>query len=625
MPAAATTKLVWALVGGLFVLNSFVVDHLFRDDGMSAVVCALIGLLVLLVPMLKVVLADLWKCQLRMNELVVLAVLAAASQGDFRTAGVIAFFMLISLIIESRTASGARASLEALAQISPGRARRVLPDGREEQVDPAQLKTGDLLRVWPGENVLADGKILKGNTSLQEANITGESLPVDKGPGETVFAGTVNLSGSIEVEVTRAGRDTTLGKVRDLILAAEKTKLPFVRMVDQYVVYYTPAVLMLALIAWIFTRDLERVVAFLVVTCPVAIVLATPSAVVAALAAAARLGVLIKNVNDIEAMARISAFVFDKTGTLTTGTLSVSRLAPAEAVDSAELLSAAASTEQQSNHPVAVAVRRLADRAGVRLQAIGEVREVPGRGVQAVVGGKQTFAGNWAWMQENGMRPEDFPELDDQEHAGMSLLFVMQDKRALGWLGLEDEPREGAAACIRELNAEHVKRVSLVTGDRAGVARKVAAELKISDWRGDCVPSDKVDFVESVKQEGYRVALVGDGVNDGPALAASHIGIAMGAAGSDVAIESATIALMNNELNRIPFLFKLSKSTRNAIVQNFAFGGVVIVGGAGLSLAGVLAPVVAAVLQVAGSLVVVMNSARLIRQGEELQQETSHE
>jgi Cd2+/Zn2+-exporting ATPase len=613
------SRLVWALVGGVFVLNSFLANRLFKDDGMSSIMCALVGLVILLLPMIGIVLRDLRKRELRMNELVVLSVLAGASRGDFRTAGLIAFFMLISLIIESRTASGASASLEALAKVSPGKARRLNAKGEEEEVDPASLVPGDLLRLRPGENVLADGEIVSGNTSLQEANITGESLPVDKGPADTVFAGTVNLSGAIEVRVSRAGKDTTLGRVRELILAAEKTRLPFVRIVDRYVRFYTPVVLMLAFMSWIFTDDLTRVVAFLVVTCPIALILATPSAMVAALAAAARLGVLIKNVNDIEGMARIDAFVFDKTGTLTTSTLSVSRLSPVDGTDAPELVRMAASAERQSNHPVAVAVCALAKKVNVPLSQTSDVREVPGRGLRAVVDGHEICIGNWPWMAENGCQTTDFKGYDDEEHAGMSLLFVLKNGRPLGWLGLEDCPRREASDCIAALRDLKIKQISLVTGDRKGVAAKMAERLDIQDWRGECIPADKVTAVEELKRQGHRVAFVGDGVNDGPALAASNIGIAMGAAGSDVAIESATVALMNSELSRLPFLVHLSKASRAVIFQNFALGGLAVIGGAGLSLSGWLSPVLAAVLQACGSFAVVMNSARLVRQGEDLQ------
>ncbi len=615
----ASRRLAWALAGGVFILDAFILRRLVADQETLATISALAGLLVLLWPLLGIVLADLRKGQVRMNELVLLAVLAGASQGDFLTAGVIAFFMLLGLIVESRTAIGAKASIEALARLSPGKARRLDGAGNPEEVEPAWLRPGDLLQIRPGENVLADGEIVQGDTSLQEANITGESLPVDKGPGTAVFAGTVNLTGAIRVRVTRAGEDTTLGKVRQLILNAEQTRLPVARLMDKYVHFYTPVVLMLALVIWIFTNDLGRIVALLVAACPIALVLATPSVMVAALSAAARLGVLIKNVGDLELMARIDAFIFDKTGTLTTGTLAVARLAPAAGVDSADLLRDAAGAEQQSNHPVAKAVCRLAAQVKVPLPAAGDLHEEPGRGIRAGVGGDTVLVGNLAWMQANGLDAASFPACDDTVTAGMSLLFVSRNGRPMGWIGLRDELRPEAAETLAGLHSLGMRQTALVTGDRRGVAAKVAAELGITDWRGECVPAEKVEFVEHARAEGLTPAFVGDGVNDGPALAASAVGIALGAAGSDVAIESASIALMNNDLRRLPFLVELARAARAGIIQNFCIGGILVAGGVALSAAGLLSPVPAAIIQVGGALAVVLNSARLIRRGEDLQ------
>src|SRR5262249_47966503 len=279
------------------------------------------------------------------NELVGIAVLASFASGDYKTAGVVAFFMLMSEIIETRTAEGARASIESLIRLTPTKARRLSAAG-EEEVAAQDLAVGDVIRIRPGDNVAADGVIVSGQGSFNQANITGESLPVDKKPGDEVFAGTQNLTGVLEIKVSRAGTDTTLGRVRELILAAEKTKLPIMRLIDQYMVYYTPMVLVLGALVWSFTHDLPRVIAVLVVSCPSAFILATPTAMVAALSAAARLGILIKNVSDIELAARINAFVFDKTGTLTTGRLAVSRLAPLGDTPPAELLRIGASAEQ---------------------------------------------------------------------------------------------------------------------------------------------------------------------------------------------------------------------------------------------------------------------------------------
>jgi len=443
---------------------------------------------------------------------------------------------------------------------------------------------------------------------------------VDKNPGDQVFAGTQNLTGVLEIKVTRAGHDTTLGRVRDLILAAERTKLPLLRLVDQYMVYYTPLVLLIGALVWAFPpHDLDRVISVLVMAVPCAFILASPTAMVAALSAAARLGILIKNVADLEAAGRISAFIFDKTGTLTTGKLAVSRLAPISEVKPVELLRAAASAEKYSNHPTAKALVQLAGEAGVPLGEPKDFAESAGRGVFARIEGAEVLVGRAQWLKDKGIKENFLSSVDLNETEGFSLIFVARNGHFLGWIGLRDETRKEARDSLTALTASGIRRVAMVTGDRQPVAARVAREIGCEEVMAECLPQNKVDFVAQIKSKGYRVAVVGDGVNDAPALAAGDIGIAMGAAGSEVAIHSATIALMNNDLRRVPFLVRLSKSTRGVINQNFLFGVLFILGGMALAAAGYIRPVQAAILTNVGSLVVVFNSARLVRQGEELE------
>jgi Cd2+/Zn2+-exporting ATPase len=407
--------------------------------------------------------------------------------------------------------------------------------------------------------------------------------------------------------------------VRDLILAAEKTKLPIMRIIDQYMVYYTPLVLVLAALVWAFTHDLNRVISVIVVSCPCAFILATPTAMVAALSAAARLGILIKNVGDIESAARINAFVFDKTGTLTTGKLVVSRLSPVGEVQPAELLRVTASAEKYSNHPTAKALAQLAAEAGVPLAEPVNFAETAGRGIKAEVDGAKILVGRAQWLKDNQVTEEVMKSVDLNETEGFSLIFVAKNGKFIGWLGLQDQTRGEAREALAELKQNGVRRIAMVSGDRQPVAIRVAREIGCEEVTGDCLPQNKVDFVRQIKSKGYRVAVVGDGVNDAPALAAGDIGIAMGAAGSEVAIHSATIALMNNDLRRLPFLVKLSRSTRAVINQNFLFGVAFIIGGLTLASFGKINPIVAAILHNAGSLIVIFNSARLVRQGEHLE------
>jgi Cd2+/Zn2+-exporting ATPase len=617
-------RLTQTVIGLIFVINSYIVDYFFVKGTMVASFSAMIGAIILGYPIVWTSFKDIRRGILSINELVGIAVLAAFASGDYKVAGLVAFFMLLGEIIETRTAAGARASIESLIKLTPTKARRI-GGNKEEEVAAKDLAVGDVIRVRPGDNVAADGVIVSGQGSFNQANITGESLPVDKKPGDEVFAGTTNLTGVLEIKVTRAGQDTTLGRVRDLILAAEKTKLPIMRIVDQYMVYYTPLVLVMGALVWAFTQHLdsqvriERVIAVLVVACPCAFILATPTAMVAALSSAARLGILIKNVGDIELAARINAFIFDKTGTLTTGKLAVSRLAPVNETAPAELLYISASAEKYSNHPTAKALQELAKDAGVDLAEPKDFAETAGRGIKAVVDGRNILVGRAQWLKDNNIKEDINKSVDLNETEGFSLIHVARDGKYLGWVGLRDEIRAEAREALAALAQSGVRRIAMVTGDRQPVAARVAREIGCEEVVADCLPQNKVEFVRNMKARGYRVAVVGDGVNDAPALAAGDMGIAMGAAGSEVAIHSATMALMNSDLKRLPFLIRLSRSTRNVINQNFLFGVFFIIGGLTLAAFGYVNAIVAAIMHNVGSLMVVFNSARLVRQGEELE------
>jgi Cd2+/Zn2+-exporting ATPase len=607
------------IVGVVFVINAFIVDWLFDNAHTVASASAMIGALVLGYPIIITAIKDLKLGRLSINELVAIAVLAAFASGDYKTAGVVAFFMLMGELIETRTAEGARTSIESLIKLTPTKARRIKADKSEEEVAASELAIGDVIRIRPGDNVAADGLIVNGQGSFNQATITGESLPVDKKPGDEVFAGTQNLTGVLEIKVSRAGTDTTLGRVRELILAAEKTKLPIMKIVDQYMGFYTPLVLVIGALVWAFTHDLSRVIAVFVVSCPCAFILATPTAMVAALSAAARLGILIKNVADIELAAKINAFVFDKTGTLTTGELAVSRLMPLGETKPAELIRIGASAEKYSNHPTAKALAQLAGEAGVPLAEPQNFAETAGRGVKAEVGGAKILVGRAQWLKDNGIAEDFLKSVDLNEAEGWSLIFIARDGKCIGWVGLQDQTRAEAKESLAELKEAGVRRIAMVSGDRQAVATRVAAEIGCEEAKGECLPQNKVEFVRGMKAKGYKVAVIGDGVNDAPALAAGDIGIAMGAAGSEVAIHSATIALMNNDLRRLPFLVKLSQSTRTVINQNFIFGIVFIIVGWTMTVSGFIGPIAAAILHVVGSLIVIFNSARLVRKGEELE------
>ncbi len=624
-----TLQITATLVGGALLVCSVAAQVLFDHEFYPAAL-GLMSALLLGAPLVWVAIKDLMRGHTHMNELVALAVLAAIAIGYYQEAAAIAFFMILSVLVESRAALGAQASIESLIRITPTRAYR-LTDGQLSEVDAAQLRPDDIVRVRPGDNIPADGQVVNGFSTVNQANITGESLPADKAQGEDVFSGTINLTGVLDIKVSKAGRDTTLGRVKDLILQAQRTRIPVMRIIDNYAAWYTPTVLMLVAIVLFLTmgHDManpwERAIAMLVIACPCALILATPTAIVAALSAAARLGVLVKSVADLEAARNLTAMVFDKTGTLTTGRLEVTRLTPAEGVDGAELLRVCAAAEQHSKHPVAQALLAVARKAGMALPEATDFAEAPGLGVRAKVDGTEVLIGRATWFNDQdtpGLSPEVVDAIhdaqDNPDAEGLSVLFVVRDSQPLGWIGLADNTRPEAVSAIDRLRAIGLKRLVIVTGDRASVAKRVAEQMH-TEYIAEVLPNQKLEFVDRLKGMGHRVAVVGDGVNDAPALAAGDISIAMGVAGSDVAIHSSKIALMNNNLNRVPFLIELSQKTNAVIKQNLAIGGGFIVVFTALAAANYITPVMAAVLHLASGLIVVFNSARLVRSGEEIE------
>jgi Cd2+/Zn2+-exporting ATPase len=610
-------RLLGVLLGGALVLNAYLCDWLLPEAGGVGDLSAVLGAILLASPLLLHSLRDLTRGELNMDELASLGILAAISLGEYRTAGVVAFLLLMSMLIQQRSALGARAAIEHLLRLTPATAQLIDGD-TERTVDATRLAPGQLIRVRPGDNVAADGVIRKGQSSLNEATITGESIPADKFAGDEVFAGTTNLTGVIEIEVTRTGADTTLGHVRKLIADAERTRIPLMRIIDQHSQWYTPTMLMIVALIYFFTRDSNRAISALVLVCPCAFILATPTAMVAGLSAAARLGILIKNLQNLETAGRVDAVVFDKTGTLTTGNLAVTRLQPAAGVQPDELLRVAASVEHNSRHPIARAVVAVAREAKLPLADVQEFEEVTGRGVRARIEGNEILLGRETWLAERGadLAPLAAPGLRPPDN--LSVLFVARDGHALGWIGLEDTPRPEAIEAVADLRKLGIRRLIMLTGDKTAVARKVAAELGCTDFQAECLPQAKLSTVRQLRDGGYFVAVVGDGINDAPALAAGDVGVAMGAAGSDVAINSATIALMNNDLRRLPFLIRLSAKTRSLVLQNLAFGLLFMIGGLTCAGFGYMTPIIAALLHNVSSFIVIFNSARLVRMGEEL-------
>jgi len=616
--------LLGTLAGGVLLINSGIGRFIYGPDSFNTEIFAMLGALLLGLPIVVHAILSLIRGESHMDELAALGIVAAFATGEYVAAGLIGFFMLLSELIETRTALGARASIESLIKLTPTRANLVSADGVEQEVKVSALKPGDLIRVRPGDNIPADGEVATGLSSVNEATITGESLPVDKVPGMQVFAGTNNLTGAMDIRVTKAGHDTTLGKVQSLIMQAEHTKIPIMRIIDRYITWYVPTILMIAAIVLFFTRDINQAITILVISCPCAIILATPTAMVAAISAAARLGVLVKNVADLEIAGKMTALVFDKTGTVTTGRLYVTKLTPAEGIEPAELLAEAAAAEQLSKHPAARALHDVAKEANLSLPVAEGFQETPGKGVTATVNSSRILVGRETFLKENGV---DFAGITDpalDEEQGFSTLYVAKDARCIGWIGLQDKTRPEAQRAVKELVDIGIKRVTMLTGDRSEVANRVAGELGCTDYKAHCLPQDKLAIVEQIKRDGHTVVVVGDGINDAPALAAGDLGIAIGA-GADVAIEAADITLVGADLRGIERAVRLSRATRRAIRENlfwaFAYNVALVPAAAG-AFAGLawlpvplreLHPAAAAAAMALSSLTVVANSLRLAR------------
>ena len=630
------TNIRVAMIGGTCVLNSALAKYFFyRENPVAGNTSAILGAIILSAPIFLTAIRGVKKGKFYMNELVALALLAGFVSGNYQEVGIIAFFMLLAVVIEEKTASGAKASIKELFKLTPDKARIIdEATGEEKEINAESLTVQDVVRVRPGETFPADGHIRKGTSTVSQASITGESLPIDKTQGACVYAGTQNLTGMVEVKVSALAQNSTLGKVREMIEAAEKTRLPIMRMIDSYTVYFTPVILMIAGLIWFFVHDLMRVVLILIVACPCALIVAAPSAIIAALAAAARRGILIKNATHIETAAQVDAIVFDKTGTLTTGHLEVARLKPREGIELSELVEIAVTAESQSNHPIAKAMKDLAKTSNITWNNPSKFTEHAGKGVVAEVNGDTLYAGRESWFKEMDTKSckNTDSENYDEPLKEMSIIHVRKNEKELGWIGFRDSVRNHAKNVIDELSRLGITECTMITGDNESVANSVACQVGIDTIEFECLPQTKVEYIKKLKKSHSTVAVVGDGVNDAPALATGDIGIAMAGVSNDIAVHSASIALMNNDLTNIPFLIGLSKKTRFIINMNIIFAGLLILGGlvsfglgdAAISKVAILVnfepsifkSIVAACIHISGTLAVFFNSARLIRYGE---------
>ena len=557
-----------------------------------------------------------------MNLLMTVAVTGAVLIGEWLEGATVAFLFGLSHVIEGWSVGRARRAVEALLDLSPETVR-VREGGAERQVAAAEILPGTLFVVRPGERIPLDGEVAAGSSPVDQAPITGESVPVPKGAGDEVFAGTINGSGALEVRSTKEAGDTTLARIIRLVEEAQARRSPSERWVDRFARVYTPAVIALALAVFVlpplvlgggWTAWLYRALVLLGIACPCALVISTPVSVVASLAAAARAGVLIKGGAFVETPARLSALAFDKTGTLTEGRFRVVEVVPLDGHDEAALLARAAALEARSEHPLARAIVASAEERGVAFSPAEGFRAVEGRGATGRIGGKAYWVGSHRYLAERDQEtPEIHRRLEAISGAGRTVVVVGNDDHVCGLLGVADAVRPEAAETVRELRRLGVEHLVLLTGDNAPTAAAVAAEVGIEELRAELLPEDKVAAIEELVARYGAVAMVGDGINDAPALARSSLGIAMGAAGSDAAIETADVALMADDLTRLPWLVRHSRRTLRTIRTNIAFALGVKAAVFALALAGAATLWLAIAADMGASLLVIANGLRLLR------------
>lgn len=550
---------------------------------------------------------------IKADVLVSLALIAAVLIGEDFAAGEVAFIMQLGALLEDVTVARARAGIEKLVHLTPQTARLLLPDG--ENIVPAeQVRVGDRLRVLPGESIPVDGVITSGQTSINQAVMTGESLPVDKTVGDEVSSGTVNQYGAFEMRATKVGEDSSIQRMIRLVQSADAGKARIVGLADRWATWIVVVALTAAALTWLITGEIIRAVTILVVFCPCALVLATPTAIMAAIGNATRHGFLVREGDALERLAAVRKIAFDKTGTLTYGTPRVVAVASTLAgLDRAGLYALAAGAEQLSEHPLGKAVV-----AGYREENSGEIAPaesfemLPGRGVSAVVDGRRVLAGNPQLLADHGVAVSPDAERQRLLEEGATMIYVAVDGVFAGYLALSDTLRAKSAATIAALEAAGVRPV-LLTGDHESAAGAIAARLGIREVRAGCLPEDKLEEIGRWQRDGVHVCMIGDGVNDAPALKKADVGIAMGGVGSDIAVEAADIALVDDEVKELPHLMALSRRMMSTIRMNLTFSMGLNFLAIFLAMAGTLNPVVGALVHNAGSVAVILNSALLLK------------
>ena len=599
------------LVGGIFLLASFILPRAGQPWGENlAWICVVICGIPLLYLAVRRIIYNKGISKISSALLISMAMIAAICIGDLFAAGEVAFIMEVGALLEDMTTNRAKKGLKNLISLAPDTGR-IVRDGVETVVPVSEIRKGDVLRILPGETIPADGVILTGETSIDQSVMTGESLPVDKAAGDSVFSGTINRFGSVDIETVKVGEDSSLQKLIRMVEDAEKNQAPTQRIADKWASRLVPAALLIAVIAYIVTKDIVRAVTVMVVFCPCALVLATPTAIMAAIGQATKHGVIIKSGEALEKMGKVDTIAFDKTGTLTYGKLQVSDIVPFTGLSETALLTLTAAAESRSEHPLGKAITEKAASVGVTLPQIEDFRMEAGKGISARIDGTQYFFGNEKYINEIGIKTDDSTHavLDRLRGEGKASVLASDGTKMTGIIALSDTIRPEAPEMIKRLGEMKTKAV-LLTGDNRKAAEYLASRVGISEVRADLLPEEKVESITLLKRNG-KVCMIGDGVNDAPALKTADVGVAMGAMGSDIAVDAADVALMDDNISKLPYLKWLSNTTiktiKSAITLSMCINFVAVT----LSVLGVLNPTTGALVHNAGSCFVVLLAALL--------------
>ncbi len=544
--------------------------------------------------------------------LICIAMFAAIAIGDLFAAGEVVFIMAIGALLEEATTNRAKKGLKKLISLAPAKGRR-LKDGKEEMIPAEEIRQGDILRILPGETIPVDGTIIIGETSVDQSIMTGESLPVDRGVGEEVFCGTINRFGSVDISATKVGENSSLQKLIRMVQDAENKQAPMQRIADKAASWLVPVALLIAILAYVFTGNIVTAVTVLVVFCPCALVLATPTAIMAAIGQATKHGVIIKSGEALEKMGKVDTIAFDKTGTLTYGRLDVSdMLSFDESISETDLLSLAASAEAKSEHPLGKAIVAYAKTKDVPLVESTAFRMTAGKGIFAEVDNRSLLCGNEKFLTENGVSIDNKVQsaLERLRTQGKASILAAEGQKCIGVIALSDVLRPEAKDMVSRLSDMHTRTV-LLTGDHQKTADYFAQQVGISEVRAELLPEEKVQSIEKLQAENHKVCMIGDGVNDAPALKTADVSVAMGSMGSDIAVDAAEVALMSDDISKIPYLKRLSNATVKTIKASITLSMCINLTAIVLSLMEVLTPTTGALVHNAGSCFVVLIAALL--------------